>query len=438
MEKKHSHLTLDERIVIEQGIKRKMSFSAIAASIGKDRSTVSREVQRNRKRYPGSAYMGRTPCKHTAEDCPVSRICQKCFKRTCYRCEKQCGEKCKDYKRALCPSLEKAPYVCNACRKKNFCTSERYFYDAKHANERYRDILVSSREGVNLTEDERLNLEAIVADGLRRGLSPYQIILQNGGEEGLGICEKTFYTYINSGIFDGINRLDLRSRMYKPRKKNIERMCKKDKLCLNGRRYEDYLEYMAAFPAGAVPSVVEMDSVVGRAGADDYCLLTLHFTSCNFQLAYVREKNTCESVEKVFKWLYETLEHEDFTALFPVILTDNGSEFSDPNAIEFTSEGTRRTYVFYTHPNSSFEKGSCERNHEFIRYVIPKGTELRLSQSKARLMMSHINSLARKSLNGRSPIQMFKTIYGEAVLQKLGIVEIPAKELLLKPALIKD
>lgn len=438
MEKKHSHLTLDERIVIEQGIKRKMSFSAIAASIGKDRSTVSREVQRNRKRYPGSAYMGRTPCKHTAEDCPVSRICQKCFKRTCYRCEKQCGEKCKDYKRALCPSLEKAPYVCNACRKKNFCTSERYFYDAKHANERYRDILVSSREGVNLTEDERLNLEAIVADGLRRGLSPYQIILQNGGEEGLGICEKTFYTYINSGIFDGINRLDLRSRMYKPRKKNIERMYKKDKLCLNGRRYEDYLEHMASFPAGAVPSVVEMDSVVGRAGADDYCLLTLHFTSCNFQLAYVREKNTCESVEKVFKWLYETLEHEDFTALFPVILTDNGSEFSDPNAIEFTSEGTRRTYVFYTHPNSSFEKGSCERNHEFIRYVIPKGTELRLSQSKARLMMSHINSLPRKSLNGRSPIQMFKTIYGEAVLQKLGIVEIPAKELLLKPALIKD
>ena len=57
MEKKHSHLTLDERIVIEQGIKRKMSFSAIAASIGKDRSTVSREVQRNRKRYPGSAFV---------------------------------------------------------------------------------------------------------------------------------------------------------------------------------------------------------------------------------------------------------------------------------------------------------------------------------------------------------------------------------------------
>ena len=177
---------------------------------------------------------------------------------------------------------------------------------------------------------------------------------------------------------------------------------------------------------------------MGRAGTDDYCLLTLHFTSCNFQLAYVREKNTCESVEKIFKWLYEILGHEDFTTLFPVILTDNGSEFSDPNAIELTPEGTRRTYVFYTHPNSSFEKGSCEKNHEFIRYIIPKGTELRLPQSKARLMMSHINSLPRKSLNGRSPIQMFKTIYGEAVLEKLGIVEIPAKELLLKPALIKD
>lgn len=147
MEKKHSHLTLDERIVIEQGIKRKMSFSAIAASIGKDRSTVSREVQRNRKRYPGSAFRRRTPCKHTAEDCPVSRICQGCFKRTCYKCEKQCGEKCKSYRRVLCPNLEKAPYVCNACSKRNFCASERYFYEAKHAEERYRNILVSSREG---------------------------------------------------------------------------------------------------------------------------------------------------------------------------------------------------------------------------------------------------------------------------------------------------
>ena len=175
---------------------------------------------------------------------------------------------------------------------------------------------------MNLTEDGRLNLEAIVADGLGRGLSPYQIISQNGGEEGLGICEKTFYTYINSGVFNGINRLDMRAKMYKPRRKNIERMYKKDKLCLNGRRYEDYLEHMASFPAGSAPSVVEMDSVAGRAGTDDYCLLTIHFTSCNFQLAYVREKNTCESVEKVFKWLYETLEHEDFTALFPVILTD--------------------------------------------------------------------------------------------------------------------
>ena len=118
--------------------------------------------------------------------------------------------------------------MCNACGKRNFCASERYFYEAKHAQERYRNILASSREGVNLTEDGRLNLEAIVADGLGRGLSPYQIISQNGGEEGLGICEKTFYTYINSGIFDGINRLDMRAKMYKPRRKNIERMYKKD------------------------------------------------------------------------------------------------------------------------------------------------------------------------------------------------------------------
>ena len=93
--------------------------------------------------------------------------------------------------------------------------------------------------------------------------------------------------------------------------------------------------------------------------------------------------------------------------------------------------------MFYCHAGASFEKGACEVNHEFIRRVIPKGTDIPLSQPKISLMMSHINSYAREGLNGRSPYDLFSLIYGEDALQKLGIQRIPAREIILKPELLK-
>lgn len=62
-----------------------------------------------------------------------------------------------------------------------------------------------------------------------------------------------------------------------------------------------------------------------------------------------------------------------FMKLFPVILADNGSEFSNPKAIEFDEDENRRTYMFYCHPSSPFEKSGCKVNHEFIRRIVPKG-----------------------------------------------------------------
>ena len=68
------------------------------------------------------------------------------------------------------------------------------------------------------------------------------------------------------------------------------------------------------------------------------------------------------------------LGHETFTTLFPVILTDRGSEFTDPLAIEFNKENRRRTHVFYCDPQRSDQKGSCEVTHEMIRRILPQGT----------------------------------------------------------------
>jgi IS30 family transposase len=163
---------------------------------------------------------------------------------------------------------------------------------------------------------------------------------------------------------------------YRPRKKAKARF-KVDKTCILGRSYNDFLIFMK----NKESAVVQMDTVEGRIGGK--VILTLSFVNSSFMLAYLRDANTSKSVTDIFQMLWEVLEKEYFMELFPVILTDNGSEFSNPAAIEFDEENNRRTNLFYCHPSSPFKKGALENNHEFIRRILPKGTSFEhLTQEK--------------------------------------------------------
>ena len=182
-------------------------------------------------------------------------------------------------------------------------------------------------------------------------------------------------------------------------------------------------------------SVVEIDSVIGRIGGK--VLLTMMFKSCDLMLAFIRERNTSQSVIDIFNSMYESLGVERFKALFPVIITDNGSEFSNPKALEYDVQGNHRTRLFYCDPYASFQKPNVELNHEFIRKILPKGRSFDdLSQSDISLMMSHINSYSREKLNDKSPFDMFGFLYGYDILEKLCIHRIPTNKILLKPALL--
>lgn len=195
----------------------------------------------------------------------------------------------------------------------------------------------------------------------------------------------------------------------------------------------DFLEYLSGDPD--IP-VVEMDSVEGRKGGK--VLLTLYFRSCSLMIAFLREKNTARSVKETIDHIYDELGHETFSELFPVILTDRGSEFTDPLALEFTKEGKRRTRIFYCDPMRSDQKGGCEVAHEFIRRILPKGSSFDdLVQKDISLIMSHINSYKRKKLNDRSPLQLFSFLHGGEVLKKLNLSSIPANEINLTPFLLK-
>ena len=433
----YRQLTKEDRLRIYEGLNRNESLSGIGRAIGKDRSTVAREVRRNREPRAGSCTGRERRCARRKDECPVHGACGGiCIRKSCWGCGKACGPGCPQYAAYECPRLKAAPYVCNGCGKRARCDSpDRYAYNPNAAEAKSAERRSESRSGYSMDEDEVRRLNGILSEGVSKGQSIHNIILSHGGEEAFGYSERTIYRYVDSGIFPDVRNIDLvRKVRYRPRRRSAAQMVKVDKGCRIGRTYEDFQSYMALHPG---TPVVQMDTVEGRKGGP--VLLTIHFTLSNLMLAFVRERNDSASVIRIFNWIEEAVGSSLFYRLFPVILTDNGSEFSNPRAIEQEPHDGNilRTAVFYCHAGASFEKGSCEVNHEFIRRIIPKGADIPLSQPRISLMMSHINSYAREGLNGRSPYDLFSLIYGDETLQKLGIQRIPAREIILRPELLR-
>ena len=207
-----------------------------------------------------------------------------------------------------------------------------------------------------------------------------------------------------------------------------------DKDCLNNRKYDDYINFINKNPD---INIVEMDTVEGVKGGK--VLLTIHFVNCSFMLAFLRDHNDAQSVIDIFNSIENELKIDLFKKLFPVILTDNGSEFSNPLEIEFSDKtGEQRTKIFYCEPGRPDQKGSCEVNHEMIRRILPKGTSLdNLTQEDINKMMSHINSYKRKKLNNCSPLQLFRIMYGKDIAKQIGIVEIDFNNINLSENLLK-
>ena len=321
------------------------------------------------------------------------------------------------------------PYVCNGCPDERRCVLKKQYYLHKKAHEAYREMLVESRAGANITEDELLELDEFVSPLLKHGLSVHHIFANNPNE--FGISEKSVYRYVAGGLLEASN-LDMpkvvrfRPRKSKPVTRKVGRSCR------IGRTYADFNRYIEN---SGVPAV-EMDTVKG--GKSGKVLLTMMFKSCDFMLAFLRDRNTSQTVIDRFNILYDLLGADCFKALFPVILTDNGSEFSNPGALEFDAYGNRRTSIFHCDPNASYQKPNVELNHEFIRRILPKGRSFNdLAQIHINLIMSHINSYSREKLSGKSPLEMFDFRYGNGLAQKLEIFKIPPNEIILTPMLLK-
>ena len=410
----HKHLSTSQRIHIEKGLNDGLSFAAIARKLDKHPSTIAKEVKKYRTLQPREKDPKKPARCALFKECTLRFLCDKkdCVKmcKSCYDVKLQvskCSYLCSEYREPQCASISKAPFVCNHCARQRTCNKEKAYYIAQNADQSSQELLVSCRQGINQAPADIAMLDTLISPLLAQGQSLAHIYAFHGHE--IPCSRKTLYNYIDQGVFTAKN-IDLRRKVRykcKPRKTGT-RVSLAAKEFRIGRTYENFQKFIQENPD--IP-VVELDTVEGGRDNSTQAFLTIFFRNCSLMLIFVLQEKSQDQVIKVFDYLTEKLGIKVFQELFPVLLTDNGVEFQFPERLECDKNGEIRTKIFYCNPNSSWQKGRIEKNHEYIRYVIPKSQSLdHYKQRDACVLMNHINSEARDSLNGCTPFRLSKML----------------------------
>lgn len=380
---KKNRLTIEDRLLIEQLLKQNYKLKDISRVIGVEPSTISREIKNRR----------------------IS-----------------------DNKNIECEKTNKYPFICFNCSKKVHCNRNKYYYNYKQAQKDYENKLKYSRIGIDMSIDEVEYWNDYFKDKIKDKNQPILHIFNNIKHK-FPKSIQSFYKYVHKGYFSSINdEMLARSFNYKPRNKTEKvKTITKDNIIKKGRKINDFEEYINSNPNACI---VEMDTVIGKF-EDNKCIMTLYFRKSKLMLMFLIKKYKPSEVTKVFKDLRKILGDNLYKNLFEVILTDNGWEFSKPEDIEIDYEtGEKLIHVFYTDPYSSWQKGSIERNHEFIRYIIPKGITFdNLTKKNIIDIMNNINNVQRKSLDYQTPYLNFQKEYGEEISNKFHLKQIPKDEI---------
>lgn len=423
------HLTLFNREDIEKLLKAGFKFYQIAENIQKDSTTISKEIRKYRTEHKPSNFNNKTNyCKHK-NNCTFKNICNSNCHSECRRCGK-CNEVCSKYELDICVKLIKPPYVCNACNFYAQCRKIKYIYIASEAQKKYESTLTSSRVGINISEEELQKLDNLVSPLIKQGQSIKLIYANHKNEINCSI--RCLYNYIEMGLLS-VKNIDLpRKVRYKVRNQN-QNSKKKDYSYRIGRTYEDFQNMLKENPNA---HIVEMDTVIGTAETGKV-LLTLLFREFNFMIARLLPDKSSKSVKDELDHIEKIIGTELYKRVFKYILTDNGGEFQRPEELETSIDGSKRSSIYYCEPNRSDQKAKVEKNHEYIRYIIPKGTSMdNYIQDDIDLMMSHINSTAREVLNFAIPYDMASIYLGMDSMKKLNLSKIQPDDIILKPYLI--
>lgn len=389
--KKNKHMTLQDRIEIQECLSKSMTFKAIGKRIGKDQTTVSKEIRLHAQSYRNG------------------------FVKT----------------DDICPKLLKAPYVCNGCEMKSrsSCKYIRRVYHAKKAQADYETLLTDARTGIPLNKESFYETESIISNSVRKGQHIFHAIKSNN----LPVSTATVYRHIKKGYYT-ISPIDLpRAVKFKQRKSKQQDYVPHGVKV--GRTYDDFLAYVENKPD---ISRVELDTVIGKVGGK--LILTIHFVSVDFMVGILLNDKTAAEAALRITELKSRLKRSGFKFgdVMPLLLTDNGGEFSCVSAFENDDKGNLESHIFFCNPNAPYEKPHIEKNHTMFRDIVPKGSSFdNFTQETVDLIFSHVNAVKRKQFNGKSAYDLFTFSYSRELAAALGISPIPADEVVQSPSLLK-
>jgi IS30 family transposase len=395
-DRKHKHLTFDDRLIIQEKLSQESTFKAIAIELDKDPSTISKEIRR---------HIRTTELTYIKKDSKGNII------------------------NDICSKLIKAPYVCNGCLKRRRCRLQKRLYEAKFAQQEYESLLREAREGIPLSKESFYEIDKVISAGIEKGQHIYHIVTTND----LPISVSTVYRHMDKGYLSK-GPLDL------PRKVKFKARKPKDAVYVPrgiriGRTYEDFLSFTKD---NEISHWMEMDTLIGEVGGK--VIMTWNFNFCNFMVGFLLESKAASCVANTFEEIKGKFEEHNlsFGNIVPVILTDNGGEFSNADAIECNLSGIKETSLFFCRPMRASDKPHIEKNHTLFRDVCPKGTSFNnFTQEDVNLIFSHVNSASRKLLNGKTPYEIFEFTYGEKITSLFGIKKIPSGEVTQSPLLLK-
>ena len=371
----YKQLNKEQREVIQILINKKENFTTIGNSINVDRTTISKEIRRNR--YIKSNYyepFDFNGINNAENDCKI---------------------------------LQHPPYVCNTCPLKNTCNKHKLYYDAKIAHEHYEELKSYSRSGIDITPETIEEIENSIVPLIKDKHQSINQIYANH-DDLIYFSKPTFYKYIDMGVFS-LTNLDLPKKVkYKKRRRKYNKE-RRELSLLKGRSYNDFCVFIVNHPK---MHIYEMDTVIGKRD-EQKVLLTIYFRDTHFMLIRLLDRKTVAYVNEEFKKFKNILGIKLYAKIFRIGLTDNGSEFFDPYQIEKDYDtGKKITNLFYCDPNRPDQKGGIEKNHEYIRIIYPKGTSFNnLTNEDVILLENTINNIPRDSLHGLSPYQVTKDKY---------------------------
>jgi IS30 family transposase len=434
-----NHLTVDNREVIEDGLRSGSSARKIAKKLGVAPSTITREVKKHRtvkeiKKSPRvklslrCVHYSKCTEKHSACDICASSInfCRECKVRHCI-------DRCPRFERVMCPKVSKWPYICPAeCTKKARCGFPKCTYTAFEADRIYRQTLSESRQNIVLSEEELKHMNSIIVPLVKQGQSLEAIYFTHSQE--LDVCLRTAYNYQEKGYLDFAAlemprkvRLKPRKRYTSPGRERIDR---------SGRRYDDFLQLAQQDR----DRVIQGDSVVGFID-NKTDILTLHILARKFQIFIKKTHADASATVSVLDEIEIALgSPEAFEALFGILLVDRGEEFDDYKGMERSClvEGRHRCRVFYCDAMNSNQKANAERNHERLRRILPKERSNfdALSVKDVQTCCNHVNSYPLPSLFGQCPFEALGGMLPKDLMKVLGLKRLASDNVVLSPKLM--